>query len=128
MTTKLIAVTFILACVVGDKEFKEGDKGSFDRATVDKLLADKYVTEDPVDPPADKKAAAKDEAKTVKVRMLVDTPHEGEVLKCDSVQTLPIGLAKELVHGGKADDNSAAVKYAEQLAREAEAAKPKAKK
>ncbi len=54
--------------------------------------------------------------KTVKVRILTDAEFDGMQLKADSVVVLDAKDAKSLVATGWADDNVAAVAYAESLA------------
>jgi DNA replication initiation complex subunit (GINS family) len=56
--------------------------------------------------------AAKKKANGVKVRILVDHPHDGGVLRCNTVATLDKATAAALVKGGIADDSAAAVKAA----------------
>lgn len=45
----------------------------------------------------------------VEVRMLVDTPYEGENLPCNTVQILDADAAAAFVGAGRADDTAEAV-------------------
>lgn len=66
----------------------------------------------PADPAASAAASAAEKAgKTVKVRMLVDHGDH----KCGRLAVFDADTAKQLVRDGVADDNKAAVAYAEKL-------------
>lgn len=114
MNTKLIALVAIAAGTVAaiTADIPKGATFEVPADQAEKLLTDKLaeLAEDPLANQSQPKG------KTVKVRLLVDCAHG----KCNDVADVPAAELKQLKADGMADDDKAAVAYAQSLKKKPE--------